>query len=883
MSDLEILKIIVNNIPELPKWEEQPFSEVALREIHRSENKNSYAIENEKVVGLNLRLKKLTTLPKLPKKIAQLTNLGNLNLRSKKLTTLPKEIGQLTNLNWLNLSSNQLMTLPKEIVRLTNLNYLNLSSNQLTILPKEIGQLTNLNYLHLDSNQLMTLPKEIVRLTNLNCLNLSSNQLTILPKEIGQLTNLNYLHLQSNQLMTLPKEIGQLTNLHWLDLQSNQLTTLPKEIGQLTNLNWLDLQLNQLTTLPKKIGQLTNLIRLQLSENPFNIPKEVYKKESKEQIQYILNLQEQGKTPLNEGKIILLGEGAAGKTALVERLIDDAFSGETEMTEGIQIRPWQIDEVRLNVWDFGGQEIMRALHQFFMTPRTLYVLVVTHRSDKEDTLEEWLRLIDTFGGNSPVLIVISKCDQYELNIDTYRLKDEYDNIVGFFNTSAKTNSGIDNLRQAIEEQLTCEALKHIKDDVPRFWINVKNELIEAQQSQNYINLSEYYQLCFQNKIDDNEQQLSLLRLLHDLGIAFNFGDFKENPKNTNVLKPEWVTRGIYKIINSNEFFQANGQVEVQQLSKVLSDIYDNEGKLIAYGGKEKVIIGLMEQFELCFKLSENKYLVPDLLKATQPFLGNQFEDGLKLWYEYAFLPRSIMPQFTTKVHKLSQEQEYWLHGCIIRTKDQRNTALIQVNYTKNQVKIVVIGEVQTRRRFLNDIQRYFVVLNERLEPKPTMLIFHADYPSKPISYNLLIELEQAGITKHYFESIGILEVKGLLSSVGKVEQNHSGSGDNVGGNKNIYNHFYTEQKSSKKSVISNIQKEPLENPEELEKMLIEGEIKEVLKELKSKTTDKNKMVLIEIRLNEIANDKQGGLMDYNEFGIERMKIINDILEIIKTW
>jgi hypothetical protein len=43
------------------------------------------------------------------------------------------------------------------------------------------------------------------------------------------------------------------------------------------------------------------------------------------------------------------------------------------------------------------------------------------------------------------------------------------------------------------------------------------------------------------------------------------------------------------------------------------------------------------------------------------------------------------------------------------------------------------------------------------------------------------------------------------------------------------------------------------------------------------------MVLIEIRLNEIANDKQRGLMDYNEFRTERMKIINDILEIIKTW
>ncbi|NJN78468.1 MAG: hypothetical protein HC803_09220 [Saprospiraceae bacterium] len=113
--------------------------------------------------------------------------------------------------------------------------------------------------------------------------------------------------------------------------------------------------------------------------------------------------------------------------------------------------------------------------------------------------------------------------------------------------------------------------------------------------------------------------------------------------------------------------------------------------------------------------------MPDLLKATQPFLGNQFDDGLKLWYEYEFLPRSIMPQFTTKAHELARQ--YWLHGCIIQTKDKQNTALIQVNYTKNQVKIVVIGETQTRRKFLNEIQRYFVVLNERLEPKPTMLIF----------------------------------------------------------------------------------------------------------------------------------------------------------------
>ena len=34
------------------------------------------------------------------------------------------------------------------------------------------------------------------------------------------------------------------------------------------------------------------------------------------------------------------------------------------------------ERVRLNVWDFGGQEIMHATHQFFLTTRSLYLVVL---------------------------------------------------------------------------------------------------------------------------------------------------------------------------------------------------------------------------------------------------------------------------------------------------------------------------------------------------------------------------------------------------------------------------------------------------------------------------------------------------------------------------
>jgi Leucine-rich repeat (LRR) protein len=102
------------------------------------------------------------------------------------------------------------------LLELTNLEQLWLSNKQITTLPQEIGQLTNLQELWLYKNQLTRLPQEIGQLTNLQYLWLNNNQLTILPREIGQLTNLHTLWLHNNQLTSLPQEIGQLTNLQYV-------------------------------------------------------------------------------------------------------------------------------------------------------------------------------------------------------------------------------------------------------------------------------------------------------------------------------------------------------------------------------------------------------------------------------------------------------------------------------------------------------------------------------------------------------------------------------------------------------------------------------------------------------------------------------------------
>ena len=87
--------------------------------------------------------------------------------------------------------------------------------------------------------------------------------------------------------------------------------------------------------------------------------------------------------------MLIVGQGSVGKTSLVRRLTKNDFDLNEIKTEGITIDHWQINsqfesekpqsKIAINAWDFGGQEIMHATHQFFLTKRSLYLLVLDSR------------------------------------------------------------------------------------------------------------------------------------------------------------------------------------------------------------------------------------------------------------------------------------------------------------------------------------------------------------------------------------------------------------------------------------------------------------------------------------------------------------------------
>ncbi|MBS9773466.1 MAG: leucine-rich repeat domain-containing protein, partial [Trichodesmium erythraeum GBRTRLIN201] len=659
-------------------------------------------------------------LTSLPESITKLSNLTELYLGHNQLTSLPESITKLSNLTELYLGHNQLTSLPESITKLSNLTSLDLSWNKLTSLPESITKLSNLTSLYLGSNQLTSLPESITTLSNLTVLDLGSNQLTSMPESITKLSNLTELYLDGNQLTRLPESITKLSNLTKLDLRNNQLTRLPESITKLSNLTKLNLSWNKLTSLPESIGKLSNLTSLYLRDNQLTIlpesittlsnlgwlylnnnplenpPIEIATKGIQEIRDYFQQEREKGIDYIYEAKLLIVGEGGAGKTTLANKILDQNYQLKDEdTTKGIEVHQYKFqtknqNDFQINIWDFGGQEIYHATHQFFLTKRSLYTLVADTR--KEDTdFYYWLNVVELLSGNSPLLIVKNEKQERKREINQRALQGQFTNIKEVLATNLKTNRGLEEIIREIEHHIS--KLPHVGSRLPKTWKQVR-EILELD-SRNYISLEEYLSICEQNGFEKREYKLQLSGYLHDLGICLHFQDDPLLNK-TVILKPEWGTAAVYKALDNQTVRNNFGEFTKDDLANIW-----NEEK---YVNMRDELLQLMIRFKLCYKIYGNSqtYIAPQLLTENQPEYDWDESNNLILRYTYEFLPKGIITQFIVAMHKDIEEQKYvWKSGVILKKNETR--AEVIEYYNIREIKIRVSGR---EKQYLMTIVTY---------------------------------------------------------------------------------------------------------------------------------------------------------------------------------
>ncbi len=705
------------------------------------------------------------------------SNIELLDIHGNDLAVIPPKIAKLSKLTDLDLSSNQILKLPPEIGDLTQLRTLNLFDNRITELPVELFKCKQLTEINLGDNGLTNLPPEIGHFTALKTLDLASNDLTVLPKEVGRLTLLEDVLLYRNRLTAIGPELGMLKSLKRLDLDQNRLTALPREIGQLTSLTLLDLSSNSLTDLPPEISHLTALTHLFLQENPLlGIPDsiagpsyiEVFATgKTAHRVQDILSFyfaQRDGAAlgtlrSVSEIKVMLVGRGEAGKTSLRRFFMGQPHNKAEKETPGIALDSFKLTcsqgLVTVRLWDFAGQEITHALHQFFLTEGCVYVLVLDPRSNTEmQDAEYWLGLLKRYAGGAPVLVVLNRQDARKggYDVDRRMLQERFPFIRSFTQTNCEKRESCSELRQRL-----CDAVESLKETepphlkVPESWLEVMKDC-SGQQSKplghdaaskknirQHLTIDEFREICALNGETDGAKQESLARLLHKLGAVLHFVD-EPRLRDTTVLSPHWVTDGVYRLLRFKDRVGTDGTLTLTDALQALPGEKEKEARFL---------LRLMERFEMCFPLDQedvgglpDKWFIPGALGEFQPegvTAEWQKPGGVRLRYIYDPLPEGVIPRFIVMTNLLSEEKPRWRNGVIL--EDGRAVALVRRGEKRNHVEVTAFGPEEERLRLLEIIQGNFERIHSDLpDPKPTAEL---ELIGLPGIFRNLAELEAA--------------------------------------------------------------------------------------------------------------------------------------------
>ena len=645
---------------------------------------------------LNLSDNQISVIPEV---IGQLSNLTLLDLWNNQIVQIPDAIASLSHLTELNLGVNQITEIPDAIGSLSNLTRLNLGGNQITQIPDAIGSLSNLKELYLSGNQQITqIPEAIASLSNLTKLDLNDNQITEISGAITSLLNLTKIYLGDNQIKQIPDAIASLSNLTGLYLGANQITQIPEAIGKLSNLTELYLGANQITQIPEAIRGMEKLEKLGLQGNPLPIPPEILQGENYQpgDLRTILDFYFQTRNPddteeLYEAKLLIVGEGEAGKTTLAKKLLNPDYELQEQQpsTEGIDVLRWDFAHngktFRLHIWDFGGQEIYHATHQFFLTERSFYILLVDNRRENPN-LCYWLNIIELLSNASPVLLVHNEKHDIRCEINVSQLRGDFANLKESLNTNLADNRGLDELQRYLQNNIT--QLKHVGTPIPRRWASVRHVLENYAQRTNYIEVSEFYDICAQQGFDksDKPAMLSLSKYLHELGIILHFQKNSDNKKsillNWVILRPEWATNAVYKVTNNEQVIAKCGYFTDENLSEIWSDRQ--------YQNLHDELLQLMKNFKICYEIpcQPGHYIAPQRLPVEKPDYPWDDTDNLIVRYEYAFMPKGIITTLIVQMHDLI-EDIVWREGVILT--DGCAKAEVIENYDKKEICIRVSG------------------------------------------------------------------------------------------------------------------------------------------------------------------------------------------------
>ena len=676
ISDIKPLRYVINNkklkILDLSK---NPISDIS--PIY-NEGMLGTLIENKELLELNLEKTKIPTF----RFLEFFSELISLNIDANLPTIGAYDLKGFTKLTNLRLSAQELIGFE---------NFEGLKSLESLILTFEKGDisfvknLTNLTNLTIKSSKIDDLTG-FDALINLKELNLSNNLISDITP-LRKLENLEILNLENNQIVDI-KPLIALKKLNSINISNNKIQFIEPLI-QLERQNVLSPELLKLNT---ELGiessglQAINVdISISINENPIEdfpanrLPTLQFLRDVKNFFVEDTNCRT---IPCREIKLILVGNSASGKTNLANILRGGRFNNNENTTHGVIVKRHKIGDLFVSFWDFGGQELQYMTHQFFLTPRGLYVLMMNARKESPN-LAYWFKIISLLGRDNQdstervkLLLVFNKrgnttgTPQYQDQLKHYADTLDVQYLEVDF---AENDYRFEALQKAIQQSLV--TLPIVKSQLPRLWKVVREDLREEAKNNQYITTDRYSDMCSKHGITEEADQWLLSGYLHQLGSLLHFQNDK-GLMHFVILSPQWATDGVYTFLSAESIKENNGR---------FTDIAFNQ--LLAAKGYKRADANLVLQlmtknnFDICYEATEGNYVAAQLLPENRPdaFLWNrQTGAPLQFRYQYPIMPKGLMSRLIVRLSEYIEVVDYqevvWKKGVILRIPTDKNNA-----------------------------------------------------------------------------------------------------------------------------------------------------------------------------------------------------------------
>ncbi len=375
--------------------------------------------------------------------LAGLTKLETLSLAGHKDIYSADKVTALTNLRELNLAGCEQLRDFGFLAGMTELRNLDLSGCTCLYSLSDIAGLGELRSLNLSDCEMLADFEALRGLEALQDLRLPRCTELVDLGVLTPLRQLQHLNLSHCDEVSDFDALGDLDELRHLDLSGCKKFRDSSVLATLFKLRALRLDrcgLRSLAGVRPLLGQLEELSleRCPLVDVPSALCTEGSGNVAREAAAHFAALEQQGEVTHRECKVLLLGNGCAGKTQLARHLRGLPFQAEWNSTHGIQFFELErrvcvegaaaAQPVRLNVWDFGGQDLYHHTHRVFFQAGAIYLILwnafeprggtppgsesVEGWTDRPHPLAYWLDQVFSLEGNRvpQVLIVRNKAD-----------------------------------------------------------------------------------------------------------------------------------------------------------------------------------------------------------------------------------------------------------------------------------------------------------------------------------------------------------------------------------------------------------------------------------------------------------------------------------------